>query len=461
VTFLTGPSIEDSLGSLSVSAGTLSPRFDPSVSNYVLKVPHGTKAFRLLPKTSDPYAEQAINGWPLKPGRGSKITPIKESESTKMVVTVRAVDCRAPTSKTCHARDYTVVVISAGCKSCLAHAEKQLETEKAAVSAKETEISRCEASLTGLKTSEASLQKELAGAMVRNAGTLQADLAKKEHALATATASVKAAQKALKKIEAESVLGAKELRAAISALSKAKEEKDKLQATVTDNQGILSDAKAKSLNLDLAWTILTGAQVVQKRKVTEALRTQNSDRAELTITAAAVKQALKSKAALARFKAEANACNSAKSVDTKASKALEARKELLLQLMKDLSHLEDVESNPPAGQTLDESLSLNEDIKMTKDAITQNLKLQQLDEARSASAALSLAKSQTTYKISAVQIRTDIGRLYQPTGGKSSESQVSSPLTLTLTLTLTLNLRSRVLTQMRRQLSSLKLTPPA
>jgi hypothetical protein len=76
------PSSDATLSSLTLSAGTLVPAFDPSINEYELTVPFGAHRLTIVPLPNDPNASQRING-----GASSTLNLAEGVNSVNILVT--------------------------------------------------------------------------------------------------------------------------------------------------------------------------------------------------------------------------------------------------------------------------------------------------------------------------------------------------------------------------------------
>ena len=91
VTITRAPSTNASLGSLSISNGTLSPVFDPGTNSYTASVTNDIGAVTFTPLVSDAAASVTVNGIGVPPGSASGPVPLAVGSNTTSI-TVTAGD---------------------------------------------------------------------------------------------------------------------------------------------------------------------------------------------------------------------------------------------------------------------------------------------------------------------------------------------------------------------------------
>ncbi|WP_312473279.1 cadherin domain-containing protein [Neobacillus sp.] len=80
------PSSNADLSKLTVSAGTLSPAFNPSIKQYNVSVPNGTDQIRLTPTVADSYATVTVGGNPVTSGQESGLISLGAGKNSIPIV---------------------------------------------------------------------------------------------------------------------------------------------------------------------------------------------------------------------------------------------------------------------------------------------------------------------------------------------------------------------------------------
>ncbi|WP_274365480.1 cadherin-like beta sandwich domain-containing protein [Paenibacillus thermotolerans] len=91
------------LGSIAVSAGTLSPAFDPNVMIYNVSVPNGTDSITVTPAVSDSRSTLWVNGTMLDSGETSEAFALTAGDTRDITIIVTAHDGTTTKTYTIHA----------------------------------------------------------------------------------------------------------------------------------------------------------------------------------------------------------------------------------------------------------------------------------------------------------------------------------------------------------------------
>jgi hypothetical protein len=98
------PSVDASLRSLTVSAGTLTPAFDSATTSYSDVVTFGTASMTVTPVPRAPGSVVTVNGTVVASGSTSPSIPLTAGVTSQILVKVLAAD-------TLTARTYTILVV--------------------------------------------------------------------------------------------------------------------------------------------------------------------------------------------------------------------------------------------------------------------------------------------------------------------------------------------------------------
>ncbi len=92
LTVTVGTPVDVNLSALSITAGTLSPSFDPATLSYTDAAPSGTSSVSVMLTTEDPNATATVNGTPTPNGFLSSPIQVSSAESSQVNIVVTGSD---------------------------------------------------------------------------------------------------------------------------------------------------------------------------------------------------------------------------------------------------------------------------------------------------------------------------------------------------------------------------------